>query len=151
MPSLDKAAVSNTAECLLVTSILAKRSLFSPDIGHFNVNHVRSQRLDIFAYICLSLTTSFVVRYKSLDRKLRKIVKNKYRYFRFYSMIKPANRVRTGLRFILLGLALRSNQKLKDRLDEVLTDVCISPSTSILVSLKQKHQTITLGALTLAL
>ena len=66
-------------------------------------------------------------------------------------MIKPNRRVRTGLRFILIGLMVRSGQKIQDRLLDILGDVCFSPAQSILLNLKAKHQMIALTTLTLTL
>lgn len=150
-PSLGVSLVEVLAKSLLAASPVA--GVFSTPCA-LSLSSLRIEKRqcnDIFSQICLALKTAYVVKYKSLDRKLRKIVKNKYRYFRFYSMVKPAGRVRVGLRFILLGLAVRSNQTFHDRLDEILLDVLVHPSRSILLSLKQKHQMVSLGSLALSL
>ncbi len=103
-----------------------------------------------FLQICQRLRISFMVRYRSLDRKLRKIVKNKYRYSRSYVMLKPSNRVKHGLRFILLGLSLRSNLKMQDCLLSLLFDVLFVPESSILLEVRNKHQNVALTALALS-
>jgi hypothetical protein len=105
----------------------------------------------IFALMCSILKLSYVVKYKALDRKLRKIVKNKYRYFRFYSMLSPNSRIKAGLRLLLLGLSLRSNQNVYNRLLELCVDLFLNPEHSLLVSLRKRHQLLTLTTLTLAL
>jgi hypothetical protein len=102
-----------------------------------------------FWLVCQRLRVSFLVRYRSLDRKLRKIVKNKYRYSRSYVMLKPSNRVKQGLRFILLGLSLRSNQRMRDCLLGLFHDVLFVPQSSILMEVRDKHQSVALTALTL--
>lgn len=116
-----------------------------------NLRCSKLRPFDVFLQICSALKTSYMVKYKSLDRKLRKIVKNKYRFFRFYSMLKPMQRVKAGLRFTLLGLTLRSNQRMQERLVELFSDIFFIPEQSLLLGLKRKHQLVTLGALTLAL
>ncbi len=103
-----------------------------------------------FPQICGRLKISFMVRYRSLDRKLKKIVKNKYRYSRAYVMLKLQNRIKSGLRLILLGLAVRSNQTIQDRLEDVLGDVLFMPEKSMLLDIRNKHQNIALTALTLS-
>lgn len=101
--------------------------------------------------LCGSLKMSYMVKYKALDRKLRKIVKNKYRYFRFYTMVNPNNRIKLGLRLLLIGLSLRSNQRVSSRVVELIADVLVSPDQSLLLNLRNRHQTITLTTLTLAM
>jgi hypothetical protein len=66
-------------------------------------------------------------------------------------MVNPKNRVKTGLRLFLIGLSLRSNQKLGTRLFELLVDILMYPSNSLLLNLRSKHQAITLSTLTLAM
>ena len=148
---LDISLVEILAKSLLLTSSVS--SVYDiPTTLHFaDTCPEGRQHTVVFSQLCSALQTAYMVKYKSLDRKLRKIVKNKYRYFRFYSMIKPASRIRAGLRFILLGLAIRSNQKFNDRLDEILWDVIMHPSRSVLLSLKQKHQMVSLSSLALSL
>jgi hypothetical protein len=104
-----------------------------------------------FLNLCFSLKMAYMVKYRALDRKLRKIVKNKYRYVRFYSMINPRHRIKSGLRLFLVGLSLRSNQKISDRLIDLMLDIFLFPSNSLLLNLRSKHQTITLTTLTLSM
>lgn len=103
----------------------------------------------VFSQVCQRLKVSFLVRYRSLDRKLRKIVKNKYRYSRSYVMLKPSSRIKQGLRFILLGLALRSNQKIRESMLGLISDLLFAPQSSILLEVRDKHQSVALTALTL--
>ena len=105
--------------------------------------------ISVFLRICQRVRVSFLVRYRSLDRKLRKIVKNKYRYSRSYVMLKPSSRVKQGLRFILLGLSLRSNQKIRECLASLFYDVLFAPQSSILLEVRDKYQSVALTALTL--
>lgn len=151
-PSLSCSCVVVLAQTILSNNLASTYLYASLTPQVLALGGARSNTsLGVFMQLCLALKTSYVVRYKSLDRKLRKIVKNKYRFFRFYSMLKPVHRVRAGLRFILLGLALRSNQRMQARLLDILSDVLVAPEQSLLLDLKRKHQAVTLGALTLAM
>jgi len=120
---------------------------------HIFLNEELTQKvtLKIIPLVTAALKMSYMVRYRALDRKLRKIVKNKYRYVRFYTMVNPKNRIKAGLRLFLIGLSLRSNQRLDARLLELLVDIILYPTNSLLLNLRSKHQAITLSTLTLAM
>jgi len=120
-------------------------------VDNSSTEHLGLMHSNLVHRLCAVLKMSYMVKYKALDRKLRKIVKNKYRYFRFYGMLKPNNRVKAGLRLLLLGLSLRSSQKMNSRLLDLLVDLCVTPEQSFLVNLRKKHQTLTLSTLTLAM
>jgi hypothetical protein len=53
---------------------------------------------DLLAAMSESLILSYCVQHQALDRKLRKIVKNKYRYVRRYVYVRERDRLRQGLR-----------------------------------------------------
>lgn len=54
-------------------------------------------KFNAFDLVAERLQLTYVVKYQALDRKLRKIVKNKYRYIRRYVAIRPADRIKAGL------------------------------------------------------
>jgi hypothetical protein len=57
------------------------------------------------------LSLPYVVQHQALDRKLRKIVKNKYRYVRRYVFVRPSDRLRWGIRLIKLCLHLQPHRR----------------------------------------
>ena len=55
-----------------------------------------------------ALRLTYRIRYHALDRKVRKIVKNKYRFVRTYVCVREWHRVRLGLRLLVTGVAVQS-------------------------------------------
>lgn len=74
----------------------------------------------LLAWVGLALVLSYRIRYHALDRKLRKIVKNRYRYVRSYTCVREAQRVRYGLRLLSFGLMLAGDRTWAARLLSVL-------------------------------
>lgn len=54
-----------------------------------------------FEQVASRLALSYFVQHQALDRKLRKIVKNRYRYVRRYVYVRPSERTRRGLRLLV--------------------------------------------------
>ena len=64
----------------------------------------------LLAKLGFDLRLTYRIRYHALDRKVRKIVKNKYRYVRSYVCIRETQRFRLGLRLMLVGALLQSDR-----------------------------------------
>jgi hypothetical protein len=60
--------------------------------------------------LATTLPITYVVQYQALDRKLRKIVKNRYRYVRRYVCLRPSERLRVGLRLVRAAYPLYTNR-----------------------------------------
>jgi hypothetical protein len=54
----------------------------------------------VFELIAQRLQLAYRVRYRALTRRMRKIVRNRYRYVRTYERVLPAQRARLGLRLL---------------------------------------------------
>jgi hypothetical protein len=63
--------------------------------------------VDFLRLLELSLRLTYRIRYHALDRKVRKIVKNKYRYVRTYVCVREWHRARLGLRLLLVGVSIQ--------------------------------------------
>lgn len=64
-----------------------------------------------FDYLAEALQLTYRIRYHALDRKVRKIVKNKYRYVRTYVCVREWHRTRLGLRLLLVGVSVQSARR----------------------------------------
>ena len=100
-----------------------------------------------FFQLAQRLSLTYFVQHQALDRKLRKIVKNKYRYVRRYVYVRPADRVRIGLRLIVVGQHLQPQRRWGCRVGSLLEDFNFAPEQSILRRLWQRHQQVALQAL----
>jgi hypothetical protein len=101
----------------------------------------------VLSWVGLSLRLTYRIRYHALDRKIRKIVKNKYRYVRSYVCIREAHRVRHGLRLVPLGVLLCPERRWGARLSVLLETLVWAPQTSVVRQLRQQHHNTALGAL----
>lgn len=84
------------------------------------------------ALITRSLSLPYLVRYRALDRKLRKILKNKYRYARSYCYVPVHLRQRSGLRLFVGAIALFEAPTSQARMSLALYDLLAAPTESIL-------------------
>ena len=101
----------------------------------------------VLSWVGLSLRLTYRIRYHALDRKIRKIVKNKYRYVRSYVCIREAHRVRHGLRLVPLGVLLCPERRWRARLSVLLETLIWAPHQSVVRQLRQQHHHTALGAL----
>ena len=101
----------------------------------------------MLAWVGLSLRLTYRIRYHALDRKIRKIVKNKYRYVRSYVCIREAHRVRHGLRLVPMGVLLCPERRWGARLATLLETLVWAPHQSVVRQLRQQHHNTALGAL----
>lgn len=93
------------------------------------------------------LTVAYYVRYRALDRKLRKIVKNRYRYTRQYVAIYPGDRLRVGLRYLRVLASLSSNRHCWARFSSVLVTLLLPREQCPILTVLKKHQQTALRAL----
>jgi hypothetical protein len=99
------------------------------------------------ARITRTLPLVFYVQHQALDRKLRKIVKNRYRYVRRYVYIQPSDRLRLGLRLCAVARMLYGGPTWAYRLRAMVEAYMENPATSLISVLHRRHQEITLRAL----
>jgi hypothetical protein len=93
------------------------------------------------------LRLTYFIQHQALDRKLRKIVKNRYRYVRRYVLIRPMDRLRWGLRLTKVCLILQPQRRWGDRVYSLLYDYIFNRDGSLLQRLWLRHQQVTLRAL----
>jgi hypothetical protein len=110
---------------------------------------IREQRTpDIFlSWLANSLKLTYRIRYHALDRKVRKIVKNKYRYVRTYVCIREWHRVRLGIRLLVTATIIQSARHWDSRLSTVLSELSCNPERSLLRQLRRQHQHLALSSL----
>ncbi len=75
------------------------------------------------SWVALGLEMPYRIRYFALDRRTRKYVKNRYRYTRTYGWVRPAQRLRLGLRLFPLHVLLRPERRWGLRLCGLVTDL----------------------------
>lgn len=85
------------------------------------------------------LSLTYRVRHRALTRRMRKIVRNRYRFVRTYGAVAPSQRVRQGLRLIQLLLPLSDAPTLTGRLTDTLGGLLEEPATSPLARLHAQH------------
>ncbi len=101
-------------------------------------------------WVGTALRLTYRIRYHALDRKVRKIVKNKYRFVRSYVCLREWQRTRLGLRLVPLAASLHTDQSWERRLAAVLGALVWAPEDSLLRQLRRQHQQIALSALGLS-
>jgi len=101
----------------------------------------------LVAQISASLRLTYRIRYHALDRKVRKIVKNKYRYVRSYVCIRETQRFRLGLRLMLVGALLQTDRRWGARVYGLLADLQRAPQACYLRHLRRQHHQTALQAL----
>lgn len=81
---------------------------------------------------------------------MRKIVKNRYRFVRSYVCIREEQRMRQGLRLLVVGSPLYGALRWEHRLGAALRALFWEPEQSLLCQLRRQHQQTALAALGLA-
>jgi len=98
----------NVASMISRLTLAAWQGWYKP--SYYSVNRADFSSVlvpaHVISWVGLSLVLSYRIRYHALDRKLRKIVKNRYRYVRSYTCVREAQRLRYGLRLLTVGLML---------------------------------------------
>ncbi len=101
----------------------------------------------LLLWVSSILQLTYRIRYHALDRKVRKIVKNRYRYVRTYVCVRDIHRVRFGLRLLPLGMLLCADRRWVGRLAQLLAGLVRQPEASILRQLRRQHHQTALTAL----
>ena len=139
-------AIPFTVATSLLTSVWrAEHLLCCLPIPSADAQEIRPDHL--LLWVGLGLRLTYRIRYHALDRKIRKIVKNKYRYVRSYVCIREAQRVRYGLRLLPLGALLCPERRWEVRLGVLLQTLMWNPQQSVVRQLRQQHQQTALSAL----
>ena len=87
------------------------------------------------------------VRHRALTRRMRKIVRNRYRYVRTYECVAPSQRARHGLRLIRAVLPLSQEATFAARLATTLGDALYSSEDSVLLRLHSQHSLVAVAKL----
>lgn len=100
------------------------------------------------ASACIFATEiAYCVRYNQLNRKLRKIVKNKYRYQKRFEWVPPALRARSAVRLFKAYVKTRAELSFADRLAAALAEQTLAPEDAPLTLLARQSQTTAVSAL----
>jgi len=101
----------------------------------------------LLSWVAHSLKLTYRIKYFALDRKLRKIVKNRYRYVRAYVCIRSTQRLRYGLRLLPLSALLQTDRSWLQRVSRILLGLMQQPELSTLRHTRSQHQYLTLRVL----
>lgn len=93
------------------------------------------------------LEVAYRVRYSQLNRKLRKIVKNKYRYQKRHEWIPPHARPQFVASLLKKYALTRNELTFAERIGGALTEYLLVPTLSPLRALALTNQTTAVSAL----
>lgn len=93
------------------------------------------------------LEVAYRVTYSQLNRKIRKIVKNKYRYQKRYEWIQPRGRPRFVVNLFKKLLQLQPELTFLERCQALLIETLTLHQSSALALLLYQHQTLTVSML----
>lgn len=108
---------------------------------------IKTQPSGIPSLLLSPIAVFYRVKYCQLNRKIRKIVKNKYRYQKRYEWIQPNQRPLFVLRLFKKCLSLRGELRLENRLAGLWVDHMSDPLNSVLVEMSQQHQQVAVSVL----
>jgi hypothetical protein len=121
---------------------------FDQEMGiQLNSEYATSPALQLLYRLDDKLRLKYMVRYTALDRRLRKIVKNKYRYHKYYARIPPHRQRNFALRLLVLAVSFRVDVTLAAWLAQLLRDFTTEAPDSLLLGLMVQHQNVTLATL----
>ncbi len=87
--------------------------------------------LDFFLkYVVNQLFFFFKINYRALTKKIRKILKNKYRYKSYPTYIKPSMRVKETLRFLKKCIELEVSDSIRDNMYQSLFSIIFEDNDS---------------------
>ncbi len=95
------------------------------------------------------LTLSYTIKYQALGKKMRKIIKNKYRFTKKYQYIYSWDRLRVGLRLLKLASRLYTSTRWFDNFKSVVSSYIFSRLNSPVYKLWYVNQVNALRALSL--
>jgi len=99
------------------------------------------------AALAITLRQTYRLRFYGLDRRVRKIVKNKFRYTLRYEMVPIPRRLIVNIAAIRLGFLTGERRFWEARLAMILGDVLADPDTSFVCQLIKQQQRLALEAL----
>lgn len=111
------------------------------------INFKFSTLSEVFLWLWKDITIAFHVKYCMLSRKVRKIVKNKYRYQKRYEWIPPHIRLRTASRFFKHLVLIDQGLSFHQRLSNTITQHLINPEHSNLKQVVHQTQNIAVSVL----
>lgn len=100
-----------------------------------------------FKAITSSVALTYRVAFVGLSRRLRKIVKNKYRFRRQYVCVFPSSRLRYGFHLIRFCLKFIGGKTKAERLLALLTPLSLDQTVSPVYQLRYQQQKHVLSAL----
>lgn len=100
-----------------------------------------------FKVIASSIALTYRVAFVGLSRRLRKIVKNKYRFRRQYVCVFPSSRLRYGFHLIRFCLKFIGGKTKADRLLTLITPLTSDYTASPVYQLRYQQQKHVLSAL----
>lgn len=117
--------------------------------NNLNAVSVRRSRntTTIFDLFCKSVKMYFKVRYTALNRKIRKIVKNKYKYQKQYMWLLPRQRVSNLINLLKPIFFAQKEKRAGDRLASALMLHLQNISESPISALVKQHQKISVTQL----
>lgn len=143
--------LNNAAPALLVNLADADDYAEQLELGlPYNRPAENSKDAELFTASALTINAAeaaYCVRYNQLNRKLRKIVKNKYRYQKRFEWIPPALRPYTAIRLFKAYLKTRTELTLAERFAGVLTDQLLFADKAPLTQLAKQSQQTAVSAL----
>lgn len=102
---------------------------------------------DSILWLWRDASVSYQVKYCQLNRKVRKIVKNKYRYQKRYEWIPPHLRIHVAARFFKKLVLTEPSFLFYSRLENSLNDYFLNLETSNLKNIVQQTQSIAVSVL----
>ncbi len=119
-----------------------------PVVGSMSIPKLPQLNPQAFFFTLLArLSLSYFVQYKALDRKLRKIVKNKYRYSRQYVALLPHDRLRAGLRLLKITAFFFTARRWRLRFFSMMQSLLLPINESLVLTMVRRHQQTSLKAL----
>lgn len=94
----------------------------------------------LFKWLWADLSVSYQVKYCRLNRKIRKIVKNKYKYQKRYEWIPPRLRAKVATRFFKNMVLTEQSLFFYERLQNTINAHLENPETSHLKQMVQQTQ-----------
>lgn len=131
-------------------SALDLASALSTPVSNLSSTSLSISRDPLYSFLNLiasSVALTYRVAFVGLSRRLRKIVKNKYRFRRQYVCVFPSSRLRYGFHLIKFCLKFIGGKTKADRLLALVTPLSLDYTTSAVYQLRYQQQKHVLSAL----
>lgn len=103
--------------------------------------------LNLFFYFFKTAKAYYRVRYTALNRKIRKIVKNKYKYQKQYTWLLPRQRQAFVVNLLKACVSIQKDKRVESRLASVLFLHFSNFKESPVVKLIEQHQKVVVSQL----